>query len=113
MVDAEELLCESAPTSRQCIGGVTRKKAQQEWTGNGRLGDLAFNQSMNTCFHDGRVRHVCLFLASQEEIPVSLRVGQIVAGADGKFPIGHDSCDLAYALSYEKQVTRNRRSSQL
>jgi len=37
----------------------------------------------------------------------------IVAGADGKFAIGHDSCDLAYALSDEKQVTRNRRSSQL
>lgn len=40
-------------------------------------------------------------------------VGQILAGADGKSAIGHDSCDLAHALSYEKQVTGNRRPSQL
>jgi hypothetical protein len=36
-----------------------------------------------------------------------------LAGVAGKFAIGHDSCDLAHALSDEKQVTRNLRSSQL
>ena len=51
--------------------------------------------------------------ASQEEIPMAGKAGQILAGADGKFTIGHDSCDRAYVLSDEKQVTRNRRSSQL